>query len=591
MVRALVKLFCTGCLIGASSAYAGDVNPSISQPHIMNDAVRIQVTPRGQKYFDAKLTTILGNLGINPAEGYFPTQSFSAAQPISLTSLQNNPSEAAKVFVKVREMMTKWFVGLSINDPRPTVEIGQSGYFAQFNRFALVTDEATMSKLGKRDGAVMAIEMDIKKLSMNAKTIRAWDLNNPHLDKISFEGFSANATAAAGADKSIKVRIPFYIRITPEGALEFEILDVSTNLDKADISLAYKKFLTPQITLTMAGKTYPFNTAELDKLLQASMPQILIELRSHLGDFTKRQLPDLLNKKGKEFLAGAMEQVQDMWAPGADDNDKRPNFKWGCRVSSINLKKSLNINLNSYIEDPIAPNIGLKKETMSRGQPTLALLPPENYDVGIAVDRGLVNRALDLSFQRKNFDKIPLSEGDPLTLGKAPTIDFMPPVAGAGLKPQETLVKIHLNVKSKPNSWFLQKVIFADVDLITRLRPTKGGMELVIWKMDVDSVAIDKEYYNFLGSIIPGTVLDGIKAEIAEANKHFLQKEEKIPGVLPLPPELLGAKFDVNRIAMDPNGFLVMYLNYTAETFNPAPTSASPSASPAKAAPATGVKK
>ena len=183
MVRPLVTLLHLSLLVCAA-AQASDAGPALMQKHTIQNAIRMQITPRGQKYFDTRLSYILGNLGINADEGYFPTQSFSAQNAYSLAELQANSSEPAKIFLQVRDMMTKWLVGFSLKDPRPTVEIGNSGYVAQFSRFGLVTDEATMSKLGKRDGAVLAIEMEVKKLSINTKAVKAWDLNNPILGKI-----------------------------------------------------------------------------------------------------------------------------------------------------------------------------------------------------------------------------------------------------------------------------------------------------------------------------------------------------------------------------------------------------------------------
>lgn len=585
MVRPLVTLLHLSLLVCGSVAKAGDASPLIGQKHIIQNAIRMQITPRGQKYFDTRLSAVLGNLGINPQEGYFPTQSFSAEKAFTLDQLKANGSEAAQVFLRVREMMTKWLVGFSLNDPRPTVEIGNSGYVAQFSRFGLVTDEATMSKLGKRDGAVLAIEMEIKKLNLNMKTVKAWDLSNPSLGKLQLDDVSVVAGSSANP---IKLRVPFYIRITPTGDLEFQILEVANNLDKTDISVAYKKILIPQITVSIEGKSYPFNTTEVDKMLVSKMPDILLNFRSQLDGFMKQQLPDLLNSKGKEYLAGALEQIQDMSPPGADDNDKRPNFKWGVKVSAIDLKKSLNVSLHSYVEDTLNPDVGLNNAYLSRGTPQMNALPMENYDVGLAVDRGIINRVMQLAFLRKNFEKITQSDGSSFTLGKAPLIDYLAPVAGVSLKAQEALVKLHINMENKPDSTFLQDVIYIDLDIIARLRPCKGGMQLGIVQLDVDSATMDSKYYSFLGSVMPGIVMNKIKDKLRLINDKYKAREELIPGVMPLPPEILGAKFDINRVNMDPNGHLVMYLNYAAGTF-PAPVAPAPSkpAAPATAKPTT----
>jgi hypothetical protein len=594
MARPLVTLLHLSLLVCGTAAQAGDMGPALGQKHIIQNAIRMQVTPRGQKYFDTRLSAILGNLGINPEEGYFPTQSFSAEKAYSMTELQTNTSEAAKVFLRVRDMLTKWLVGFSLKDPRPTVEIGNSGYVAQFSRFGLVTDEVTMSKLGKRDGAVLAIEMEVKKLSLNMKTVKAWDLSNPVLGKLELDDMNV----VAGSDANpMKVRLPFYIHITPSGDLEFQTLDVTDNLEKTDISATYKKILTPQISVTIEGKTYPFNTSEIDKMLNSKMPDILISLRSQLDDFAKRTLPDMLNKKAKEYLSGALEQIQDMSPPGADDGDKRPNFKWGVKVASIDLKKSLNVTLHSYIEDTLNPNVPLDSTSLSRGEPKMNALPMETYDVGLAVDRGVINRVMQLAFLRKNFEKIAQPDGTTFTLGKAPTIDYIAPVEGITLKPREALVKLHVNMEQRPNRSFVKDVIYIELDIIARLSPCKGGMQLIIARLDTNSVFMDPKYLTTAGSFIPGVsslVNSTIRAQVQAISDNYARTESAIPGVLPLPPEILGAKFDINKVNMDPNGQLVMYLNYAAGAFPATVTAATATAAniaaPVKNSPRGGKK-
>ena len=404
----------------------------------------------------------------------------------------------------------------------------------------------------------------------------------------------------SGSEKNpVKVRLPFYIHITPAGELEFQTLDVTSNLDTTDISATYKKILTPQISVTIEGKTYPFNTSEIDKMLTSKMPDVLLHLRSQLGDFSKRTLPDMLNKKAKEYLTGALEQIQDMSPPGADDGDKRPNFKWGVNVASIDLKKSLNISLHSYIEDTLTPAVPLDPTYLSRGVPQMNALPMENYDVGLAVDRGVINRVLQLAFLRKNFEKIAQSDGTTFTLGKAPTIDYAPAMPGITLKPQETLVKMHVSMEQRPNRNFVKDVIYIELDLIARLTPVKGGMQLIIMKLDTDSAFMDPKYLTTAGTYLPGVssiVKSTIKEQVQKISDAYEKHNEAIPGVMPLPPEILGAKFDINRVNMDPNGQLVMYLNYAAGTFPATVTTATaapvakPATVPAKPANSGGKK-
>jgi hypothetical protein len=550
--------------IWAGPALATDRNPfvaDISQKHLMKDAVRVQITPRGQKIFDTNLTNILGNLGINLDEGYFPSQSFSMAKPINVDSYQQSNPQAVQMFKQVRDMMTRWFVGFSLNDPRPALEIGESGYTANFSRFGLVTDEALMSKLGKRDGAILAVELEIKKLSLSTNTVRAWDMNNDVLGKVGLD----NVSVQVGSDKNpVKIRLPFYIRMNNQGGLDFEALDITQNLDQSDISIQYKKLVLPQISISINGKSYVLNNSELDHLISDKMPDLLKELRGYISDFAKKQLPDLLNQKAKQYLAGNLEQVQELMPPGSIADDSRPNFKWGLVLSNIGLQKSLNINLNAYAEDPINNNYPLVASDMARGAPQMNLLGMDKYDLGMSIDRGVINRILRLSYLRKNFENIPLGDGAPVKLMAAPTIDYVKAPNGAAISDQETYLKLHVSVENQPHSSFLKDTIVIDFDIIAKLRQLsdKSGMQMVLQGIDVDSLVLDSKYLSLVGKIFPGKVRSGVQDKLRELSAPWTQKTQAIPGTLPIPPQILGLQLDVTKLQMDTNGNLVMYLSY-----------------------------
>lgn len=548
----------------AGPAWATDRNPfvaDISQKHLMKDAVRVQITPRGQKIFDTHLTNILGNLGINLDEGYFPSQSFSMAKPINVDSYQQSNPQAVQMFKQVRDMMTRWFVGFSLNDPRPALEIGESGYIANFSRFGLVTDEALMSKLGKRDGAILAIELEIKKLSLSTNTVRAWDMNNDVLGKVGLD----NVSVQVGSDKNpVKIRLPFYIRMNNQGGLDFEALDITQNLDQSDISIQYKKLVLPQISISINGKSYVLNNSELDHLISDKMPDLLKELRGYISDFAKKQLPELLNQKAKQYLAGNLEQVQELMPPGSAADDSRPNFKWGLVLSNIGLQKSLNINLNAYAEDPINNNYPLVASDMARGAPQMNLLGMDKYDLGMSIDRGVINRILRLSYLRKNFESIPLGDGTPVKLMAAPTIDYVKAPSGGTVNDRETYLKLHVSVENQPNSSFLKDTIVIDFDIIAKLRQLsdKSGMQMVLQGIDVDSLVLDSKYLSLVGKIFPGKVRSGVQDKLRELSAPWTRKTQAIPGTLPIPPQILGLQLDVTKLQMDTNGNLVMYLSY-----------------------------
>lgn len=545
----------------ALTAQGAESELPIANKHVLQNAVQIQITPRGMQYFDKKLSNILGNLGVKLDEGYFPAMSYSFDKAINPDDYMESNPEVVKIYKQVRDLLTNWLVGFSLNNHRPHIEIGESGYVAQFSRFSLVTDEALMNSLGRREGAVLAIELEVKKLTVATKSAVAWDLNNEFLGKVGFE----DVTLHGGSENApLKVRLPFYIRLNAYGGLDFEALPLIHNIDRFPLALQYRSLLVPNFSVEINGKKFSMNTSQLEKTLGDNMPVILEQVRESLADFATKQLPDLLNQKAKEFFTGSLEQVQDMEPPGAEDNDTRPNFKWGLQLSGINLKKSLNISLNGYVEDTLNMKSTPVASSSSRGAPTMGQLPLDSYDLSLSVDRSLVNRILQLSYQRKNFEKIEQSDGSVLKLMAAPKIDYVKTPAGVPFSNQETYLKMRISVENRPDSIFLKDVIIVDFDLIAKLRqlPDKSGMQLVLVSIDRNSMSLDDKYISFAGALFKGKVREGVRERLDEISSGWKKTEEVIQGSFPLPPEVLGIKLDINKVLMDPNGHIVMYLNY-----------------------------
>lgn len=538
-----------------------DTAPQIAHKHLLPNAVQVQITPRGMKYFDSRLSNILGNLGVNLDEGYFPAMRYTFEKPINPDDFAGANPEAVKMYRQVRDLLTQWLVGFSIDDHQPTIEIGESGYIAKFSRFGLVTDEQLMTALGRREGAVLAIELEVKKLTLATQAVVAWDTKNEFLGKFGFEDVTLQA---GGEDVPLQIRLPFYIRTNAYGGLDFEALEVNNNFSSVAIALQYKKLIVPTFAVEVNGKKFYLNNRELEKLLDQQAPVVLAKIRDSIGDFARKQLPEVLNQKAREFLAGSLEQVQDMAAPGQDKSDTRPTFKWGLQLQNINLKQSLNIDLTTYVEDPVNSRSAPIKSHASRGASSFGAVPQDQYDIGLSVDRALINRVMQLSFERKNFEQIKQSDGSVLRLVGVPLIDYVKTPAGVIVKPTETFVKLRVSVEIEPGSMFLKSTAVVDFDIIAKLREMsdKTGMELLLYSIDTDSMFLDDKYISLAGRLFKGKVREGVKDELKKRSAGWSKKEELLPGSLPLPPQILGIKLDINRVMMDANGHLVMYLDY-----------------------------
>jgi hypothetical protein len=332
------------------------------------------------------------------------------------------------------------------------------------------------------------------------------------------------------------------------------------------ISLKYKKLLVPTFTVEMNGRKFSFNTDEVDRLLSNETPMILNMMRSYLKDFSHQQLPTLLNKKGKEFLANNLEQVSGIGAPGDEPGtiNAATQLKHGMILSTFDQQKgSLVINLDSYIIDPLHGNSHPAKNAGSRGLPNFSLASTDQYDIGLAVDRGLLNRVVQLGYERGNFNKIPVGETT-FRLVKSPTFDYTPAPKKTVIKPKESYAKLSIGVELEPGSIFLKDTIVLEFDIIARIHPVGdlGKMVMTFDSVDESSISMDDSYIAWGARLFKAKVQKEVRAQVMKQTAGWKATPDKEDIKLPLPPEIMGIKLDINRIVMDPNGHLVLFMDY-----------------------------
>ncbi|MNL18775.1 hypothetical protein D3C87_1399340 [compost metagenome] len=168
-----------------------------------------------------------------------------------------------------------------------------------------------------------------------------------------------------------------------------------------------------------------------------------------------------------------------------------------------------------------------------------------------------------MGFERGNFSKIPAGETT-LRLVKPPTFDHFPTPKGVTVKAQETFVKIAVGLEVEPGSMFLKNKIVVEFDLIGRIHPVgpTGQMVLTFYSIDESSISMDDNYIVWAARFLKGKVHKEIRAQVMKQTAGWKETPDKADIELPLPPEIMGIKLDINRIVMDPNGHLVLFMEY-----------------------------
>ncbi len=547
-------------VISASSYSWAELTPLLPIKHEIPGAISLSISPAGQKYFEKHLGQILTNLGINLSEGYFSEQTVIAPQPINLDELEKKFPGPVKIVKNVRTLLTEWLVGFTLKDHRPAFQIGASEYAAEISRMAVITDQKLMNQLNRRDGAVLVIELEVKQITARIDAIKAWDAQNLQLGELGLKNVSV--TLGQSQQSPLFIRLPVYVMLNQQDELRFEVLSFEQNFDQMAVDIKYEGLIVPQLMVEMNGHKYPLNNSRLEKYVQDQVPNMLMKAREYIKDFAKNDLPAKLNQMAETQLKGQIEEVQRLSATGKPENDKSSDYLWGLKLKKLKLQNHLNIGFNAYIEDPASRrNIGLIPSLGSRGAP-ITDQEKTPHDIVMSIDRGVINRVLQLSFMRGYFNE--LIEGETvLKLRAVPALDYALAPAGIKVGPLETFIKIHIKTETKPDSIALDDTIVLDFDIIARLVPTPTQqMEIVLHHIDLNSVQMDKKYMTLIGRLFPGKVMDGIRDKLKASSATWKTQREVLEGKLDLPPPILGQKMDLQKLNFDPRGHLVMYLNF-----------------------------
>jgi len=562
---------------------AGDRPPQVypkdvKEKHVLSKGIQIQITKRGGRLFDQKLSSLFYNLGISFDEAYLEPIKWESDVSYNFDQLDVSP-EQKEILISLRNILRNWF-HFPFQDVKPAVQIGSSGYQAVFNRFAIVGDEALLNKLGKKEGAVLVLELEIKEMNVAADSIKLYDLNNPFLGEV---GLVNAQLKIAGGKSPLKIRVPFYTRINNQGIPEFQAVGIEQNVDQIDLELTYRKILTPKIQLTINGITKDMDTAELEKQLAELIPQGLVEVRKYISDFASKQLPELLNTKAREQLVKAVEEIKPLDPPGVDSNTTIP-FQWGLQMKGLHQNQGLYLTLDTFIEDPQNPYSKLIPGSTATGAPLMNTIPKDQFDMALGVDRGMINRMLQLSFERRYFDQIPLdgegnknskcatkqssTTGKSLKLLSQPLV--LPPDWNKVPQPQwgETFAKIHLHVQvpegtiTGSDSWALKDQFKIQFDVIVKLKNMNNKIVIQLWSADLDSIQLDESALTFWGkTFFKETVMNGLRTEFSSMSEQWKCEGTLIPGNIPVP-EIFGIKVNVKHLVMEPQGQLILYLEY-----------------------------
>lgn len=551
--------------------YRLEQHPAIKNPMWMKDSVQVQISPRGQRLFTENLTLLLSNLGVVINENYFPEFNYVSEKPININKLAKEKPKEFAMLMQVRQFFRQYLKGIEFKDFKPSVRLGPSDYIAQIEKLSMIADEELMKQLGKSEGAIFAIEVTISQLVANSDLVRAKDLDNPWLGEVGVK----NPSIKIGTRQNpLKARMPFYVRVTREGGLFFEALKIEENLDLVPIEVKYGKLLLPEFEFKVSGQKQTYKVSlddkEFGKIVDQNLPEALKLVRQYVRTYLQDEFPKMLNEHVQTALKNELEQIQNIPVAGSKPNDLRPPFSVGMKLSDVDLKDSFMIvKLDTFVEDTsLSAATPFWEKSGARGAPVFNHLDPKLYDIGVAIDRALFNRLVQLSFNRKNFSGMETCPGNPpIELANPPGIDFIKTNKPANDLETPMVMYIDALVKApgdQTGSFFdpLREKVRLKFKYQVILKPmAPGSTKLGIYssKIDVNSLQVDDSSLTWLGRLVKSKVVSEIAKALSKdadcGNNSALAEFELINSLWGIPVEFV-------KLQMDPQGQLMMYMNY-----------------------------
>lgn len=552
--------------VSAPLAFAQDRPLQVLETKNISGAVALYLTAKGERSLSANLEDILSSNGFNLRTGYFPELNWKAEKPIPLEALAKSNPKAGEMVRTMRSMLSEWFVGLTIKDPQPSVVVKAAGYRLGLKSLKLAADRAALAKLGRKTGVVMALEAEIDSLDLGAESIMATDSQNRYLGKI---GVLQPVLSLVPGQKALHLRVPIYIDVTPKG-VAFQILELDTNFAGANFALHNGPLVVPDVTIVVNGEKFPLDKNRLVKAFDDMKPQLVAQLKATLDETLQQSFLKVANDEIRKRLPTTLGQVARLKPAGGLEGDPRltPEFIWGMQLRKLGMGKDvIAIELDSYVEDPTkSSSPPLMAGAAARGPVSLAGSNPSLFDLAISINRGLINRIIQLSSRRGFFADVESKPGEKLKLLQIPTLDAYQPAAGKdSLNP---LITIKTSLAS-PAKGLLQKIMLKKevkftVDAIGKFITVPGvkGMKIQLIDFDYSSLTIWPESLSGVGKLFRGKVVSGVRDELKKAVLEWQKKPNILDGEMPFPPELFGQKLSIQTMRMDKNGYIVMFLNF-----------------------------
>ncbi len=568
----------------ASSLRAAPQDAPVAPMHmdLISNAVQFQITPNGERFLSEHLEEVLQDSNFSLRRGYFSKIPIKSSQPIRFEELVGHDPQNLALLNNVKHLLEEWLMGFELNEPQPEGSLESAAYLLSPNKLTLRSNLISKQK-NHLSGAVFDLEIEAQKLSIGARLISMRDPRNPIFGTLGFVNpvlsSSANSVPfGQGQQPPLRLKITFEFSIDQNKKPKIKIIATKTNFSETQMQLSYKKLLPMDLTISGSGYNYPLSDATLTRRFEESKPRLIAELQKLIDQLADTDLPKMLTEKLDGSMPEILKQTKFMEPPARPMGSSEGDFVWGLELTQIkqnsvatNSQKylSTSIALDAFVEDPMATKSPpLSKNARARGNVTFEGLAPNQYDTALAVDRGLLNRVLQLSYHRGYLKKV-VDDKDPnqvTVFAGPPSFDTENKKVEAPLSMQP---KFRLRLAIAQDMSGLSRIatdatINVGLEAIGHLqqKADHSGVSLILDRLDPTSVVVDPNTLTLIGrTIMYPLVQQKAREKVREASTKIEAQPKEI-GTLPLPPEFFGQKLAIKSMKWSSSGHLIMFMNF-----------------------------
>jgi hypothetical protein len=543
MIRRTLAVFILALLLPVRLVFSQEIIPH---------SVGLFLTPKGQEYLSNNVEEIFFLNGLSIDSAYFPTATIETEEQ-TLEDMFENQHELRELIEKIKENVSRFFIGADIDKHKFKVDIHEIEFFADWSEISMNIIKQDFNE-GDTDAPDLSFQVyvEARKVQLNVAKIDINDLNHPFLGEYGIDHAELILDEHTSHPLYVSLAVHVYNR---NGSVFLEVDIPQSNISEVLFRSNFRSPLRlPVIEIRINDHVVRLNQSEVEKLFREKQNEIFTMAQEEIQNWLDNEAKDLLNTKISEVITGgALVDVNQMDPPGAPEGANVPKFEWGLSLSKMGTQGDLvHLGLDGFVRDPLkktSPN--LPRHLVAQRPPSLERDHANGYDLMMSLNQGFMNKIIQLSGQRGYFNEVELDNGDKMPMTKTPEL-----ILNGGRRPSLNL-EIEYRVTGA-QAMFVKNPIRISFNLLIDFEVDRatGLTKLVGRGVDLDTINLPDRYIRMFAGRVRSAVRKTISDMQSDLNGMVIVDE------FPIPDSLFGIPLRVRNAKIDRSGHMIIYINF-----------------------------